>query len=66
MRKYYIDTKAFNGHIMVEFKFNVLEAFSQHFKVHNSVVLSFKPNEIVIQTMCKSNADVDIKGFLYY
>ena len=63
MRKYYTDTKAFNGHIMVEFKFNVLEAFSQHFKVHNSVVLSFKPNEIVIQTMCKSNADVDIRGF---
>ena len=57
MGKYYTDIKAFNGHIMAEFKFNLLEVFSQHFKVHNSVVLSFKPNEIVIQTksetMCK-------------
>ena len=48
---------------MAEFKFNVLEVFSQHFKVHNSVVLSFKPNEIVIQTMCSNDADVDIRGF---
>ena len=63
MRMYYTDTKAFNGHIMVELKFNVLEVFSQHFKVHNSVVLSFKPNEIVIQTMCSNDADVDIRGF---
>ena len=64
MGKYYTDIKAFNGHIMAEFKFNVLEVFSQHFKVHNSVLLSFKPNEIVIQTMCKSNGDdADIRGF---
>ena len=48
MGKYYTDSKAFNGYIMAEFKFNVLDVFSQHFKVHNSVVLSFKPNEIVI------------------
>ena len=57
---------------MAEFKFNVLEVFSQHFKVHNSVVLSFKPNEIVIQTksetMSENNGrikddDVDITGF---
>ena len=51
MGKYYTDSKAFNGHIMAEFKFNILDVFSQHFKVHNSAVLSFKPNEIVIQTM---------------
>ena len=63
MGKYYTDIKAFNGHIMAEFKFNVLEVFSQHFKVHNSVILSFKPNEIVIQTMCSNDADVDIRGF---
>ena len=43
------------------FKFNVLDVFSQHFKVHNSVILSFKPNEMVIQTMCEN--DIDIKGF---
>ena len=60
MGRYYTDSKAFNGHIMVEFKFNVLDVFSQHFKVHNSVILSFKPNEIVIQTMWEN--DIDIKG----
>ena len=48
---------------MAEFKFDVLEVFSQHFKVHNSVVLSFEPNQIVIQTMCSNDADVDIRGF---
>ena len=66
MGRYYTDSKAFNGHIMAEFKFNVLDVFSQHFKVHNSVILSFKPNEIVIQTMCKKTMkgdDTDIKGF---
>ena len=68
MGKYYTDSKAFNGHIMTEFKFNVLEVFSQHFKVHSSVVLSFKPNKIVIQTMNENNLeikddDVDIRGF---
>ena len=63
MGEYYTDTSAFNGYIMAEFKFNVLEVFSQHFKVRNSVVLSFKPNEIVIQTMCSNDADVDIRGF---
>ena len=61
MGRYYTDSKAFNGHIMVEFKFNVLDVFSQHFKVHNSVILSFKHNEIVIQTMCENMSD--IKGF---
>ena len=69
MGKYYTDIKAFNGHIMAEFKFNVLEVFSQHFKVHNSAVLSFKPNEIVIQTksetMSENNGRIkdDIRGF---
>ena len=67
MGRYYTDSKTFNGHIMAEFKFNILEIFSQHFKVHNSVVLSFKPNEIVIQTMDETTKetkdDADIKGF---
>ena len=63
MGEYYTDTSAFNGYIMAEFKFNVLEVFSQYFKVHNSVFLSFKPNEIVIQTICSNDADVDIRGF---
>ena len=60
MGRYYMNSKAFNGHIMVEFKFNVFEVFKQHLGSHNSVVLSFKPNELVIQTMC---VDVDIRGF---
>ena len=67
MGRYYSDSKAFNWHIMAEFKFNVLDVFSQHFKVHNSVVLSFKPSEIVIQTMGETTKetkdDADIKGF---
>ena len=66
-----MDSKAFNGHIMVQFKFNVFDVFSQHFKVHNAVIFSFKPNEIVIQTMDedmnggtnKAMNDVDIKSF---
>ena len=57
MGKYYTDSKAFNGHIMAELKFNVLEVFSQHFKAHNSVVLSFKPNEIVIQTKSETMSE---------
>ena len=67
MGRYYTDSKTFNGHIMAEFKFNILEIFSQHFKVHNSVVLSFKPNEIAIQTIGETTKetkdDADIKGF---
>ena len=74
MGRYYTNSKAFNGYIMAEFKFNLLEVFSQHFKVHNSVVISFKHNEIVIQTksetkseiMCEKTMkgdDTDIKSF---
>ena len=48
------------GHIMVEFKFNVFSIFKQHFNIHNSVVVSFRSNEIVIQTMRESG--VEIKG----
>ena len=52
---------------MATFKFNILDVFSQHFKIHNSVVLSFKPNEIVMQTMHdninETKDDSDIKGF---
>ena len=51
----------FEGHIMVEFKFNVLDVLSQHLKVQNAVILSFNPNGIVVQT--SSECDSDIKGF---
>ena len=50
MEKYYIN-ESFIGHITAEFKFNILEVFTQHFKIHNIIVLSFRPNEIIIQTM---------------
>ena len=67
MGRYYTDSKAFNGHIMVEFKFNVFDLFKQHFHVHNSAILSFKPDEIIIQTMNETMSeikdDADIKGF---
>ena len=54
--------RAFNANIMVEFKFNIFDVFKQHFNVHNSVIISFKPNEIVIQTISKANY-AEIKGF---
>ena len=46
---------------MVEFKFNVIAVLKQHFKAHGSLILSFKPNEIVIQT--NGSKDVDIRGY---
>ena len=62
-----MDSKTFKGYIMAVFKLNVFDMFSRHFKLHNAVILSFKPNEIVIQTMDetmnKTMNDVDIKGF---
>ena len=57
MRKY---NELFIGHIKLEFKFNVLAVLKQHFKAHGSLILSFKPNEIVIQT--NGSKDVDIRG----
>ena len=50
IEKYYIN-ESLIGHITAEFKFNILEVFTQHFKIHNIVVLSFRSNEIIIQTM---------------
>ena len=62
-----MDNEAFSGHIMVEFKLNVSDVFKQHFNVHNSAILSFKPNEIIVQTMSETTSeikdDADIKGF---
>ena len=57
-----VANQMFKGHIMVEFNFNIFDVFSQHFKIHNIVILSFKPNEIIIQTM-NDLEDVEIKGF---
>ena len=63
MEKYYIN-ESFIGHITAEFKFNILEVFTQHFKIHNIVVLSFRPNEIIIQTMNDPGmvTNIEIKG----
>ena len=52
--------KLFIEHITVEFKFNILAVLKQHFKAHGLLILSFKPNEIVIQT--NGSKDVDIRG----
>ena len=57
-----VKDETFKGHIMVEFDFNILDVFSQNFKIHNIVILSFKPNEIIIQTM-NDLGDVEMKGF---
>ena len=63
MEEYCIN-ESFIGHITAEFKFNVLEVFTQHFKIHNIVVLSFKSNEIIIQTMSDPGmvTDIETKG----
>ena len=47
----YNSTQMFKGHITAEFKFNVFDLFARHFKIHNIVILSFRPNEIIVQTM---------------
>ena len=39
------------GHITAEFKFDIIKIFKCHFRMHNCVVVSFRMNMIVIQTM---------------
>ena len=41
----------FEGDITAEFKFNVFDAFKCHFRMHNIVVVSFRRDMIIIQTM---------------
>ena len=41
----------FEGHITAEFKFNVINVFRCHFRMHNIVVLSFRKDMIIVQTM---------------
>ena len=56
--------KEFEGHITAEFKFNVIDIFRRHFKVHNIVVVSFRKDMIIVQTMTKpyEMPNVDTKG----
>ena len=53
----------FEGHITAEFEFNVIEIFKCHFRMNNIVVLSFRIDMIVIQTMANPyrmpNIDTD-------
>ena len=46
-------TKEFKGHITAEFNFNIINNFKCHFRVHNIIAVSFKPDMIIIQTMVK-------------
>ena len=41
----------FEGHITAEFKFDIIKIFKYHFRMHNCVVVSFRMNMIVKQTM---------------
>ena len=54
----------FEGHITAEFNFDIIDVFKQHFRVHNIVILSFRPNIVIIQTMTAPYPmpDIDAKG----
>ena len=41
----------YEGYITAEFKFDIIKIFKCHFRMHNCVVVSFRMNMIVIQTM---------------
>ena len=41
----------FEGYITAEFKFDLIKIFKCHFRMHNCVVVSFRINMIVIQTI---------------
>ena len=41
----------FEGGITAEFKFDTIKIFKCHFRTNNCVVVSFRMNMIVIQTM---------------
>ena len=55
----------FEGHITAEFKFNVINVFKCHFKMYNIVVLSFRRDKIIVQTITKpyKPSDIDKQGF---
>ena len=41
----------FEGHISVHLKFDIIKIFKCHFRMHNCVVVSFRRDMIIIQTM---------------
>ena len=52
------------GHITAEFKFGIMKIFKCHFRMHNCVVVSFRRDMIIIQTMMipYRMANIDRKG----
>ena len=58
----------FEGYITAEFKFDIIKIFKCHFRMHNCVVVSFRMNMIVIQTMTNPYRmpNIDTKGAIYY
>ena len=41
----------FEGHITAESRFNVVDIFKCHFRMHNLVILSFRKDMMIVQTM---------------
>ena len=41
----------FEGHITAEFKFNVVDIFKCHFRMHTLVILSFRKDIMIVQNM---------------
>ena len=54
----------FKGHITAEFKFDIIKIFKCHFRMHNYIVVSFRMDMIVIQTMTNPYRmpNIDTKG----
>ena len=54
----------FEGHITTEFKFSVINVFRCYFRMHNIVVLSFRKDMIIVQTMTNPYrmSNIDTKG----
>ena len=54
----------FEGYITAEFKFDIIKISKCHFRMHNCVVVSFRMNMIVIQTMTNPYRmpNIDTKG----
>ena len=55
---------SFKGYITAEFNFNVIDVFKQHFSIHNLVVVSFRRDMIIVQTMTEpyTMPKIDTKG----
>ena len=52
------------NHITTEFDFDMVGIFKSHFRVHSIVVVSFRPNMVVIQTITnpRPQPDIETKG----